>query len=119
MAIFIVLLTFIVMDSIVTGSFTGESTINSLLNIDFIEWKEFVFIPIPVPNLSFFTTLWNIATWNFFFFNGALEWIRTIFALTLMAGMVWAIYTQLVPIFISLVAAVGTVLRSINPFSSP
>ncbi len=119
MAAFILWLTFTVMDSIVTGTFTGDSTINSLLNVDFIEWKDFLFIPIPVPNLTFITTLWTIATWNFFFFSGALEWVRTIFALTMMAGLVWAVYTQLVPILISLVSAVGTVLRSLNPFSSP
>ncbi len=118
MIIFLTWLTFASLDSWFSGSLTGESNINTLLQLEFVEWKDFLFIPIPVPNFTFLTVMWSLGTLNFFFFNGALEWIRAFAALTIMSGLIFVIYTMFVPIFISLVSAVGTVLRSINPFSS-
>ncbi len=117
-AAFLFWIVFIVLDSMFAGTFTGTSNLNALLNLNFIEWKDFLFIPIPVPNFSFLTTLWNLATWNLFFFSGPTEWVRLILALTIMSGLVWAIYTQLIPVFIGAISAVGSVLRAANPFSS-
>jgi len=106
-------------DSILQGTFTGESNLNVILSLDFIEWKDFLFIPIPTPNLALLSAIWNLATWNFFFFDNTPGiFVRMFTGLLMMSVMVWAVYTQLLPILISVVTATGSLIRSLNPFSS-
>lgn len=108
-----------VIDSILQGSFTGESNLNVILSMDFIEFKNFLFIPIPTPNFALLTSIWNLATWNFFFFDNTPGiFIRMFSGLILMAFLVWAIYTQLLPIIVLIATSIGSLIRSVNPFSS-
>ncbi len=108
-----------VIDSIFQQSITGFSDLNNVLSMDLVTWKEFLIVKIPVPDFDWFNSLYNVLSFNFFFFAG--EWggqfIRLIGVMWITAAFAWAFVVVILPIMLRLVEATAATLQALNPFS--
>ncbi len=107
-------------DAIFNLSFGGGfSDLNNVLSMDIVSWKDFLVVSVPVPKLDWFNSLYNVLSFNVFFFAGDWggQYIRLIGALWISAAFVWAFFTQILPIMIELIKAAAGALNALNPFS--
>lgn len=108
-----------IVDSIFQQSITGFSDLNNILSMDFVTWKEFLIVKIPVPDFDWFNSLYNVLSFNFFFFAG--EWggqfIRLIGVMWITGAFAWAFIVVILPIMLRLVEATAATLQALNPFS--
>ncbi|KKK79869.1 hypothetical protein LCGC14_2829180 [marine sediment metagenome] len=111
-------LTFAFSDWLVNNLVGSTSDIDVIFSIDAIKPKQFLGLPIPLPNIEYFNALWGLASWNWWFFRTeGTFWIRFFFGIPTIGIMTYYVYTLLLPVFINAVGAAGSVIRSVNPFS--
>jgi len=112
-------LIFFFLDALTAQAFTTQSSVlNDIFTTDLIAWKTFLIIDIPLPNLSFIPSILRAATSDFWFFTGVTFWVRWFVSLVILAGIIYGITIQIAPILASLIAGIGSMVRSFSPFGS-
>ncbi len=107
------------LDALTAQGFSGQdSVLNDIVNIDLIESKDFVIVSVPLPNLSFFPAAMGAMTADFWFFTGAMAWVRWFIVLVLMMGFIWGMITVIGPLLVGLITGLGQMVRNLNPFGS-
>lgn len=100
-------------DALTSQSIAGtQSSVNVLLGFQFITWID-IFGPINIPwiNDDWIAALWDAVTWNFWFFSGIGEHIRTLIALVVTSLAGWAFVVNILPILLS---AASTALQGVR-----
>ena len=60
----------IMLDGIGSGTSAGrESNVNVALSLDVLKMYSIIGISIPLPNLSFFTACYGLASWDFWYLD--------------------------------------------------
>ncbi len=114
--ILIAYITLIWLDSWIVGGATieGKSDLNIILSFKIVEFKDFLFLKYPSLNTDYFGALWNIGTWNFWFFDGLQQHIRLFTGLVLTAFLSWGVITVLIPIGLQTVSVMIQGVRAIR-----
>lgn len=102
----------------IDGVFFGGDDLNVVVNLQVIQFKEFLSIPMPVPNLDFFSSLGNLAIWNLSVFNNTFgDIVRLLIGIPIMGSLIYAVMKDMLPILISSVQAIANLVDAVNPFS--
>lgn len=110
-------LTFAYSDWIVNQVVGSTSDIDVVFSFKLATVKQFIGIPIPLPNTNYLTSLWNLTSWNFWFFRTESGfWARYFFGLPTILAMTYYLYNNIMPVMINLAGAAGSLIRAINPF---
>ncbi len=107
------------LDALTAQGFSGQdSVLNDIVNIDLSESKDFVIVSLPLHILSFFPAAMGAMTADFWFFTGAMAWVRWFIVLVLMMGFIWGMITVIGPLLVGLITGLGQMVRNLNPFGS-
>jgi len=110
----------IVCHTIVQGTMADTTDLGVFFSMRIITFTEWLGIPLPWPNLDWFTSIWNLASGNFAFYYGNLQWLRFFIGLPMMGFLLWGFYTHILPTLITGVSALINFLTGIagalNPF---
>lgn len=110
-------LVLVFLSGLVDGVLFGQSDLNVALSMQVLEFKQVFFIPIPVPSLDWFNSMFNLSTWNFSFFSGNAQWLRWFIGLPILGALAWGFITTVLPTVIAGISALANALNAINPFS--
>ena len=76
---------------------TVADSINVITSFNILEWTElFGVIPIPMFNMYYFETFLTMASWDFAFFSGTMEYVRWIIFMPITAMFVFGIMILLI-----------------------
>ncbi len=80
---------------------THTSYLKTVFSLNLISVNSVNGIPIPLMNLGWFSAAYNLATFNYWFFEWpAGFWVRHLVGLPITAMFIWGIQTTLMPILI-------------------
>jgi len=102
---------------VVDGSLTGASDLDVVLSLRIFEMKQVLFFSVPWLHMDWVSSLWSLATWNFSWFAGSLQWLRWFLGLAMMGTLVYGFATSLLPVLISGAGTLISAIQAINPFS--
>ena len=113
-------LTLIVCHTVMQGSMAEKPDLLIVLSMRVVTFKQWLGIPLPWPNIEWIESAWNLATWNFSFFQGNLQWLRAFPGFPLMAYLSWGFYSNILPTLITGVSALvnflANIVTALNPF---
>ncbi len=111
-------LTFAFSDWVINNLVGTTSDIDVIFSFELVQAKEFLGVTFPIPNFDYFTSLWNLAAWNFWFFEtDPTFWVRFFFGVPTIGIMIFYLYNNLLPVFINFAGAAGNIVRAVNPLS--
>ena len=93
----------IMLDGIGSGTSAGrESNVNVALSLDVLKMYSIIGISIPLPNLSFFTACYGLASCDFLYLDNTFgKLLRLFVGLPLMALLIWGLMTTVLPIIVT------------------
>lgn len=107
-------LVLIMLDGIGSGVSAGrESNVNVALSLDVLKMYTIAGISIPLPNLGFFSAVYNLASWDFWFLDNTFgKLVRLFVGLPIMGLLVWGLLTTVMPVIITGASAVLTFISN-------
>lgn len=96
------------MDGIGAGlsNATKTSHMNVALSLDVLKMYTVIGISIPLPNLSWFSSVYHLAIWDFWFLDNTVgNLFRLIVGLPVMGLLIWGLVTTIGPLLISSASA--------------
>lgn len=112
-------LTFAFLDWVSQQAIGSTSAITIVFSFDLIEVKQFLFIPVPIPQIDYLSSLWELASLDFWFFktfNG--YWTRFFFGGVSSSTIIYYLFNNLMPLMVNLAGAAGSLIRAVNPFGT-
>jgi len=110
------------MDGIGAGLSNAVKTshMNIALSLDVLKMYTVIGISIPLPNLSWFSSVYHLAIWDFWFLDNTVgNLFRIIVGLPVMGLLIWGLVTTIGPLLISSASAMlSFVSNSISGISS-
>lgn len=103
------------MDMQYSNSADHQSALNTIIQLKVFNFWEFslfgIEIAVPWPNMSFFTSMVSLMSWDFAFLKGNLNVVRWIIFMPLTAAMSFVLVTRIMPVILEVIAT----LRRLSP----
>ena len=103
------------MDMQYSNSADHQSALNTIIQLKVFNFWEFslfgIEIAVPWPNMSFFTSMVSLMSWDFAFLKGDLNVVRWIIFMPFTAAMSFVLVTRIMPVILEVIAT----LRRLSP----
>ena len=107
------LMTFV--QGLLSGIYGGQSHLEVVLTLSVVEFKTFVFIPVPLPNLGFMAAAGHLLTWDYPWFEGNMQVVRWLTVLVVTGAASYGFVTGLLPVLLTATGQLVNAAGALNP----